>query len=77
MPACWGATPAATTASRPKNSTAAIDSASGAPSPKTALDESAEPNPDRKVAKVISRRPIPPRRGRQANKRVQFGYGLN
>ncbi len=42
-----------------------------------ALDEAAEPNPDRKVAKVIS--PSDPCSAwtAKANKRVQFGYGLN
>jgi transposase len=43
----------------------------------TALDETAEPNPDRKVPKVIS--PSDPSSAwtAKANKRVQFGYGLN
>jgi transposase len=43
----------------------------------TALDEAAEPNPDRKVPKVIS--PSDPSSAwtAKANKRVQFGYGLN
>jgi hypothetical protein len=42
-----------------------------------ALDEAAEPNPDRKVPKVIS--PSDPSSAwtAKANKRVQFGYGLN
>src|SRR6266508_2617660 len=42
-----------------------------------ALDESAEPNPDRKMPKVIS--PSDPCSAwtAKANKRVQFGYGLN
>lgn len=42
-----------------------------------ALDESAAPNPDRKVPKVIS--PSDPASAwtAKANKRVQFGYGLN
>jgi len=42
-----------------------------------ALDETAEPNPDRKVPKVIS--PSDPASAwtAKANKRVQFGYGLN
>jgi hypothetical protein len=42
-----------------------------------ALDEMAEPNPDRKVPKVIS--PSDPASAwtAKANKRVQFGYGLN
>jgi len=42
-----------------------------------ALEEAAEPNPDRKVPKVIS--PSDPFSAwtAQANKRVQFGYGLN
>jgi len=42
-----------------------------------ALDETAEPNPDRKVPKVIS--PSDPFSAwtAKANKRVQFGYGLN
>ena len=42
-----------------------------------ALDETAEPNPDRKVPKVIS--PSDPSSAwtAKANKRVQFGYGLN
>lgn len=42
-----------------------------------ALAESAEPNPDRKVPKVIS--PSDPASAwtAKANKRVQFGYGLN
>jgi IS5 family transposase len=42
-----------------------------------ALDEVAEPNPDRKVPKVIS--PSDPASAwtAKANKRVQFGYGLN
>ncbi len=42
-----------------------------------ALDETAEPNPDRKVPKVIS--PCDPFSAwtAKANKRVQFGYGLN
>jgi transposase len=42
-----------------------------------ALDEAAEPNPDRKVPKVIS--PSDPCSAwtAKANKRVQFGYGLN
>jgi transposase len=42
-----------------------------------ALDETAEPNPERKVPKVIS--PSDPSSAwtAKANKRVQFGYGLN
>ena len=42
-----------------------------------ALDEVAEPNPDRKPPKVIS--PSDPSSAwtAKANKRVQFGYGLN
>jgi transposase len=42
-----------------------------------ALDEAAEPNPDRKQPKVIS--PSDPSSAwtAKANKRVQFGYGLN
>lgn len=42
-----------------------------------ALDETAEPNPDRKTPKVIS--PSDPASAwtAKANKRVQFGYGLN
>jgi hypothetical protein len=42
-----------------------------------ALDETVEPNPDRKVPKVIS--PSDPASAwtAKANKRVQFGYGLN
>jgi hypothetical protein len=42
-----------------------------------ALDAAAEPNPDRKVPKVIS--PSDPCSAwtAKANKRVQFGYGLN
>jgi transposase len=42
-----------------------------------ALEEAAEPNPDRKVPKVIS--PSDPCAAwtAKANKRVQFGYGLN
>ena len=42
-----------------------------------ALDDTAEPNPDRKVPKVIS--PSDPSSAwtAKANKRVQFGYGLN
>jgi transposase len=42
-----------------------------------ALDETAEPNPDRKLPKVIS--PSDPSSAwtAKANKRVQFGYGLN
>jgi transposase len=42
-----------------------------------ALDEAAEPNPDRKTPKVIS--PSDPSSAwtAKANKRVQFGYGLN
>ena len=42
-----------------------------------ALDEAAEPNPDRKAPKVIS--PSDPSSAwtAKANKRVQFGYGLN
>ena len=42
-----------------------------------ALDETAEPNPDRKIPKVIS--PSDPTSAwtAKANKRVQFGYGLN
>ncbi len=42
-----------------------------------ALDEAAEPNPDRKPPKVIS--PSDPSSAwtAKANKRVQFGYGLN
>src|SRR6478609_760939 len=42
-----------------------------------ALDETAEPNPDRKTPKVIS--PSDPSSAwtAKANKRVQFGYGLN
>jgi transposase len=42
-----------------------------------ALDEAAEPNPNRKVPKVIS--PSDPCSAwtAKANKRVQFGYGLN
>jgi transposase len=42
-----------------------------------ALDEAAEPNPDRKTPKVIS--PSDPASAwtAKANKRVQFGYGLN
>jgi len=43
----------------------------------SALDEAAEPNPDRKPPKVIS--PSDPSSAwtAKANKRVQFGYGLN
>ena len=43
----------------------------------SALDETAEPNPDRKPPKVIS--PSDPSSAwtAKANKRVQFGYGLN
>jgi len=42
-----------------------------------ALDQTAEPNPDRKTPKVIS--PSDPASAwtAKANKRVQFGYGLN
>src|SRR5438552_6949180 len=42
-----------------------------------ALDEAAEPNPERKAPKVIS--PSDPCSAwtAKANKRVQFGYGLN
>lgn len=42
-----------------------------------ALDETTEPNPDRKVPKVVS--PADPASAwtAKANKRVQFGYGLN
>ena len=42
-----------------------------------ALDEAAEPNPERKIPKVIS--PSDPCSAwtAKANKRVQFGYGLN
>jgi hypothetical protein len=42
-----------------------------------ALDEAAEPNPERKAPKVIS--PSDPSSAwtAKANKRVQFGYGLN
>src|SRR3954451_14680280 len=42
-----------------------------------AVDETAEPNPDRKAPKVIS--PSDPSSAwtAKANKRVQFGYGLN
>jgi IS5 family transposase len=42
-----------------------------------ALDETAEPNPDRKAPKVVS--PSDPSSAwtAKANKRVQFGYGLN
>ena len=42
-----------------------------------ALDQAAEPNPDRKAPKVIS--PSDPSSAwtAKANKRVQFGYGLN
>ena len=42
-----------------------------------ALDETAEPNPERKVPKVIS--PSDPSSAwtAKANKRIQFGYGLN
>jgi len=42
-----------------------------------ALDENAQPNPDRKPPKVIS--PSDPSSAwtAKANKRVQFGYGLN
>src|SRR5213076_430088 len=42
-----------------------------------ALDEAVEPNPDRKPPKVIS--PSDPSSAwtAKANKRVQFGYGLN
>jgi hypothetical protein len=43
----------------------------------SALDETAEPNPDRKPPKMIS--PSDPSSAwtAKANKRVQFGYGLN
>jgi Transposase DDE domain len=42
-----------------------------------ALDENAEPNPDRKPPKVVS--PSDPSSAwtAKANKRVQFGYGIN
>ena len=42
-----------------------------------ALDETAEPNPDRKVPKVISSSDPASAWTAKANKRVQFGYGLN
>jgi len=42
-----------------------------------ALDETAEPNPDRKVPKVISASDPASAWTAKANKRVQFGYGLN
>jgi len=42
-----------------------------------ALDAAAEPNPDRKVPKVISRSDPCSAWTAKANKRVQFGYGLN
>ena len=42
-----------------------------------ALDEAAEPNPDRKVPKVISTSDPCSAWTAKANKRVQFGYGLN
>jgi transposase len=42
-----------------------------------ALDQAAEPNPDRKAPKVISRSDPSSAWTAKANKRVQFGYGLN
>jgi transposase len=42
-----------------------------------ALNEAAEPNPDRKPPKVISRSDPSSAWTAKANKRVQFGYGLN
>ena len=42
-----------------------------------ALDETAESNPDRKVPKVISPSDPSSAWNAKANKRVQFGYGLN
>ena len=42
-----------------------------------ALEEAAEPNPDRKVSKVISPSDPSSTGTAKANKRVQFGYGLN
>ena len=42
-----------------------------------ALDEAAEPNPDRKPPKVISQSDPSSAWTAKANKRVQFGYGLN
>jgi transposase len=42
-----------------------------------ALDEAAEPNPDRKSPKVISPSDLCSAWTAKANKRVQFGYGLN
>src|SRR5215470_17064053 len=42
-----------------------------------ALDETAEPNPDRKPPKVISASDPSSAWTAKANKRVQFGYGLN
>jgi IS5 family transposase len=42
-----------------------------------ALDEAAEPNPERKIPKVISTSDPCSAWTAKANKRVQFGYGLN
>jgi hypothetical protein len=42
-----------------------------------ALDEAAEPNPDRKVPKVISPSDPSPAWTAKADKRGQFGHGLN
>ena len=42
-----------------------------------ALDETAEPNPDRKTPKLISLSDPASAWTAKANKRVQFGYGLN
>jgi hypothetical protein len=42
-----------------------------------ALEAETEPNPDRKLPKVISRSDPSSAWTAKANKRVQFGYGLN
>src|SRR5215475_15566323 len=42
-----------------------------------ALDKTAKPNPDRKAPKVVSPSDPSSARTAKANKRVQFGYGLN
>jgi hypothetical protein len=42
-----------------------------------ALDEAADPDPNRKPPKVISPSDPSSARTAKANKRVQFGYGLN
>ena len=77
--ACSKPTPAATTGRHRRIWSGPRSSGRPAPSPRylAALDETAEPNPERRVPKVIS--PSDPSSAwtAKANKRVQFGYGLN